>query len=367
MSKASKTVRIAVDAMGGDYAPEEIIKGAVTAASKADVKIILVGPEDILKRELDKCHSSYIPVDHVRADEFIKEGEHPTLAIRHKHNTSIAVAVNLVRTGKADAIISAGPTGAASVAAIHFLGMMPGIERPALCVPLVGLAPKTVLVDGGANVDCKPHHLLSFAVIGTVYAKKLLDVANPRIAFLSIGAEEGKGGRLIQESYPLLQNSGLDFIGSIEGNRILSGQANVIVCDGIVGNVLMKFYESVGHYFAKWLTSRLDNLPLVGLVKRLLDQMILFTRITSTESDGGGLLWGVNGLVQLLHGNSRAHQVDKAIIRAKQAIETDLVGFLKSELDMIQTKCKGYLSVNFQSQQRTTPTVAAQYIYSRTK
>jgi len=367
MSKVSKTVRIAVDIMGGDYAPEEIIKGAVTAAGKADVRIILVGPEDILERELDKCHSSHIPVDHVRADEFIKEGERPTLAIRHKHNTSIAVAVNLVRTGKADAIISAGPTGAASVTAIHFLGMMPGIERPALCVPLVGLAPKTVLVDGGANVDCKPHHLLSFAAIGTVYAKKLLDVANPKIALLSIGAEEGKGGRLIQESYPLLQNSGLDFIGNIEGSCILSGQANVIVCDGIVGNVLMKFYESIGHYFAKWLTSRLDNLPLVGPVKRLPDQMISFTRITSTESDGGALLWGVNGVVHLLHGNSQAHQVDKAITRAKQAIETDLVGFLKSELDMIQTKCKGYLSANFQSQQRTTPAVAAQYIYSQTK
>lgn len=180
MSKANRTVSIAVDAMGGDYAPEEIIKGAVTAASKVDVRIILVGSADVIERELDKCHSYHISVDHVRADEFIKEGEHPTLAIRRKYNTSIAVAVNLVRTGKADAIVSAGPTGAASVAAIHFLGMMPGIERPALCVPLVGLAPKTVLVDGGANVDCKPHHLLSFAAIGTVYAKKLLNVPIPK-------------------------------------------------------------------------------------------------------------------------------------------------------------------------------------------
>jgi len=353
--------------MGGDYAPEEIVKGAVAAASKADVKIILVGPDYIISRELAKYHSPRIPVDHVRADEFIKEGEHPTLAIRHKHNSSIAVAVNLVRTGKADAIISAGPTGAASVSAICLLGMMPGIERPALCVPLVGLAPKTVLVDGGANVDCKPPHLLSFAAIGSVYAKKLLNIVNPKIALLSIGTEEGKGSRLIKESYPLLQNSGLDFIGNVEGNSILSGQANVIVCDGIVGNVLMKFYESIGHYFAKWLTSSLDNLPLVGPVKRLLDQMILFTKITSTESDGGGLLWGVNGIVQLLHGNSRAQQVEKAITRTKQAIEADLVGFLKFELDMIQTKCKGYLNANFQSQQRTTPAIATRYIYSQTK
>jgi glycerol-3-phosphate acyltransferase PlsX len=243
--------------------------------------------------------------------------------------------------------------------------MIPGVERPALCVPLVRLAPKTVLVDGGANVDCKPHHLLSFAAIGTAYAKNLLDVANPRIALLSIRAEEGKGSKLIQESYPLLQTSGLDFIGNIEGGSIVSGQANVIVCDGIKGNVLMKFYESIGYYLAQWLTSRLDNLPLVGPVNRLLDQMISFTRITSTESDGGGLLWGVNGVVHLLHGNSQARQVDKAITKVKQAIETDLVGFLKSELDMIETKCKGYLTANFQSQQPATP--PTHYIYSQTK
>lgn len=365
-SEASQTVRIAVDAMGGDFAPEEIIKGAVMAARSDGIEIILVGPEDVLEAGLAKYHGSHA-ISCVRANEFIEEGEHPTLAIRHKHSASIAVAVKLVRAGKADAIISAGSTGAASVSAIRFLGLMPGIERPALCVPLVGFSPRTVLVDGGANVDCKPYHLLSFAAIGSVYAKKLLDVADPKVALLSVGSEEGKGSRLIQESYPLLQSSGLNFVGNIEGGDILSGRANVIVCDGIVGNVLMKFYESIGHYFARWLTSRLDNLPLVGPVKRLLDQMISFTKITSTESDGGGLLWGVNGVVHLLHGSSRAQQVDKAVTRAKHAIEADFVGSLRSELDMIQSKCKGYLRTNSQSRQRTTPAVAAQYIYSQTK
>lgn len=338
MPDNGKFVRIAVDTMGGDYAPEEIIKGAVTAAEREHVEIILVGPIEILERELAKYDISHLSIRCVRAEEVIKEGESPAFAVRRKPNASIAVATNLVRTETADAIVSAGPTGAASVSAIRLLGMMPGLERPTLCVPLVGLAPNTVLVDGGANIDCKPHQLLSFAVIGSVYAKKLLNVSNPKIALLSIGAEEGKGSRLIQESYQLLQNSNLNFVGNIEGYDILSGRANVIVCDGIVGNILTKFYESMGHYLIAWVKARLGNLPLGESIRKLLDQMTSFTKITKHESDGGGLLWGVNGVVHLLHGHSRARQVSKAAARAKQAVEIDLLGSLKSELTTIRSK-----------------------------
>jgi len=335
-------VRVAVDIMGGDHAPEEIIKGAVIAAAKGDVEIILVGPVDILKGELAKYEVSYLPISCVKADEAVKEGEHPAFAIRRKPNASVAVAMELVKTEEADAIVSAGPTGAASVTAIMSLGMLPGVERPAICVPLVGFAPNTVLVDGGANVDCKPHHLLSFAVIGSVYAKRLLNINQPRVALLSIGQEEGKGSKLIQESYSLLRDSGLDFIGNIEGYDVLSGRANVIVCDGTVGNILMKFYESVGHYFVGWLKGKLSNLPLGGTVKKLLDQMISFTKITKNESDSGGLLWGVNGVVHLMHGNSHAQQVSKAIVRAKYAVETDLIGALRSDLATIISKLPNY-------------------------
>jgi len=338
MSNNGNIVRIAVDTMGGDYAPEEIIKGAVMAAERGDVRIILVGPIEILEEELAKYDASHLPISRVRADEVIKEGEPPAFAIRRKPNASIAVATKLVKTGTADAVISAGSTGAASVSAIRLLGMIPGLERPTLCVPLVGLAPNTILVDGGANIDCKPHHLLSFAAIGSVYAKKLLNITNPKVALLSIGAEEGKGSRLIQESYQLLQKSNLDFVGNIEGYDILSGQANVIVCDGIIGNIIMKFYESIGHYFVGWLKGKLGTLPLGGSVKKLLDQMISFTKITRNESDGGGLLWGVNGVVHLMHGSSRAQQVNKAITRAKQAVEIDLIGSLSSELTTVRSK-----------------------------
>jgi fatty acid/phospholipid synthesis protein PlsX len=351
MLDAGRRVRLAVDVMGGDHAPEDIIKGAVKAARKEDIEIILVGPTDVVKRELAKRDTSHVSITHVRADEVINEDEHPAFAVRRKPNASITVAMELVKAGKADAIISAGPTGAASISAIKSLGMIPGIQRPAVCVPLVGFAPNTVLVDGGANVDCKPYHLLSFAVIGSIYVKKLLNILDPKIALLSIGTEESKGNRLIQESYPLLQSSGLNFIGNIEGGDILSGRANVIVCDAIIGNVLMKFYESLGYYIVEWLKNKLDYLPLAGgPVKKLLEQLRLFTKITKNESDRGGLLWGVNGVVHLLHGNSKAQQVNKAIAQAKYAAETDIVGSLRSELAIIRNACTNYPNHKIKSQ-----------------
>ena len=343
MYDASKVVRVAIDVMGGDHAPEEIIKGAVSAARKEDIEVILVGSTDVVERELAKYDIHHLSITHVEAEEVVEEGEHPAFAIHRKPNASIAVAMELVKEGKASAILSAGSTGATYVSAIKFLGMIPGIERPAICVPLVGFAPNTVLVDGGANVDCKPHQLLSFAVIGSVYAKELLNVSDPKVALLSVGAEEGKGSKVIQESYPLFQNSGLDFIGNIEGNDILSERANVIVCDGIVGNVLMKFYESLGDYVVRWLKERLGNLPLTGPVRKMLDQMVSFTKITRNESDGGGLLWGVDGVVHLMHGNSKAQQIRKAISRVRYSVEIDLISSLKSELATAGAECNSYL------------------------
>ena len=318
--------------MGGDYAPEEIIKGAVMAAQKEGVELLLVGPVEVIDKELAKHDISHLPISRVKANGAIKEGESPAFAIRRNPDASIAVATKLIKAGTADALVSAGSTGATSVSAISILGMLPGLKRPTVCVPLIGLAPNTVLVDGGANIECKPHHLLSFAIIGCVYAKKLLNIARPKVALLSIGVEAGKGTRLIRESYQLLENSNLDFIGNIEGYDVLSEQCNVIVCDGIVGNVLMKFYESMGRYFVGWLKAKLGNVPLGGSVKKLLDQMISFTVMTKNESDGGGLLWGVDGAVHLLHGKSKAHQVNKTIAKAKHAVEIGLIASLKTEL-----------------------------------
>ena len=334
MSYVNGRVRLAVDAMGGDYAPNEIIRGAIWGAEKTDVEIIFVGPSDILESELAGYNVSHLPIRCVGVDDVIKDGEHPVNAIRSKPSASIVVAVKLVKSGVADALISAGPTGAASASAIQILGMLPGLERPAVCVPLVGLAPDTILVDGGANVDCKPRHFLSFAIIGSIYAQRLLNISNPRIALLTIGSEEGKGNKLIQRSYSLLQDSSLNFIGNIEGNDILSGRANVIVCDGVIGNILMKFYESLGHYVAKWLEDRLNHLPSAHTLEKLLDQVNSFTKLTETAGNGGGLLWGVNGVVHLLHGNSKAQQLSNAVVRASEAVKADLVSSLGAELSV---------------------------------
>jgi len=339
----SKKVRIAVDAMGGDYAPEEIIKGAVLAAQKGDVEIALVGPVDILKKEVAKCNSSAsLPIRCVQASDVIKEGESPALAVRRKPNCSIAVATKLVKAGEADAVVGAGSSGAVAVSAIQYLGMVEGVERPAIGGTLGSFAPNTVLMDFGANVDCKPHQFLSFAIAGSVFAKKFLNIANPTVGLLSTGIEEGKGNEVVREAYPLLKDSGLNFIGNIEGCDIFSGKANVIVCDGFVGNVLLKFYESLGDHALNYMKRKLKKYPpLSGIAKLLFNRLFPVTKMSyEGEEKGGGILWGVNGVVRISHGASRAPHIACAIASARKAVEADIVGCLKSELAKFQKEGK---------------------------
>ena len=342
-SQLSKTIRVALDAAGGDNAPADTVKGALKAARKSNAEILLVGPPELLEPEIHKCGGLPANARVVPSDAALIEGEPPTHALRRKASCSVAVAAKLVRDGEADAMVSAGSTGAASVSAIYYVGMLPGIGRPAVCVPLVGLAPHTVLIDGGANVDCKPQHMLSFGAIGTVYARRMLGVTEPTVALLSTGTEQGKGPKTLQETYTLLGQSGLNFIGNIEGYDVLTGKANVIVCDGIVGNIVMKFYESLGPCFTRWITGRLNGTPLSGPGRRVLCQMARFTRLTRAESAGGGLLWGVNGVVQIMHGNSTAPHYERAIGRAAKAAEADVVGELRAEFAAVEERCRAFL------------------------
>ena len=328
-------VRVAVDVMGGDYAPEEIVKGAVLAARKGDVEILLVGSTNVLEKELAKykfANGSSIHV--VEASEVIKENESPVDVVRRKPNCSVAVAAKIVKSGGADALLSAGSTAAAAISAIQFIGMVDGVYRPALVGSLGSFAPNTVMVDLGANVDCKPHQFLAFAIAGSVYAKKFLNIADPKIALLSTGSEESKGSEAVREAYSLLKNSGLNFIGNIEGSDILNGKANVIVCDGFVGNVLLKFYESIGSYAQVWTERKLKKHPtLRALVRLLFKRLFPATKISSeTEKRGGGILWGVDGVVKIAHGASRAPQIADAIESAKEAVKAGVVESLKSEL-----------------------------------
>ena len=328
-------VRVAVDAMGGDYAPEEIVKGAVLAAQKGDIEIFLVGPTSILEKELARykfANGSSIHI--VEASTFIKENESPVVVVRNKPDCSVVVAAKMIKSGEADAFVSAGSSAAAAISAIQFIGMVDGICRPAIVGSLGGFAPNTVMVDLGANVDCKPHQFLNFAVAGSVYAKKFLNITDPKIALLSTGSEEGKGNEAVREAYSLLKNSGLNFIGNIEGNDVLRGKANVIVCDGFVGNVLLKFYESIGPHARAWTEQKLKKYPPSGFFFKLLfNKLFPATKISSeTEKRGGGILWGVNGVVRIAHGASQAPRITSAIESAQEAVKAGVIEDLKSEL-----------------------------------
>lgn len=328
-------IRVAVDAMGGDYAPQEIVKGAVLAAQKDDVEIFLVGTANMLREELARSklvNGSSIHI--VGASEVIKENESPVDVVRRKPNCSVAIAAKMVKSGEADALVSAGSTAAAAISAIQFIGMVDGVYRPALVGSLGSFASNTVMVDLGANVDCKPYQFLTFAIAGSVYAKKFLNIADPKIALLSTGSEVTKGNEAVREAHTLLRNSGLNFIGNIEGSDILNGKANVIVCDGFVGNVLLKFYESIGSHAQAWTEQKLRKQPpLRALVRLLFKRLFPSTKISSqTEKQGGGILWGIDGVVKIAHGASRAPQIANAIESAKEAVRAGVVENMKFEL-----------------------------------
>ncbi len=337
MTKANQRVRVVIDAMGGDYAPGEIVKGAVAAAEKNDIEVILVGPTDSVEPELAKYNVSHLPVHYVNADDFIKEGEHPALAVRRKPKSSIVVATKMVKAGEADGLLGATATGSLVTSAIQFLGMIDGIERPVIGGALSSVAPKTAVFDLGVNVDCKPRHLLTFAIIGSVYARIFLNIANPTVALLNIGREADKGNQLVREAYRLLEKSGLNFIGNVEGNGILSGQANVIVCDAFVGNAILKFSESGAEVIGNYLTSKVSRYPIIGhLLKGKVRNLV--ASLSLPDIIGGGLIWGVDGIVFKVHGHSRAPDVAKKIAQIKMAVEGDVVNCLKSELATIRKK-----------------------------
>ncbi|MFH1775354.1 MAG: phosphate acyltransferase PlsX [Chloroflexota bacterium] len=327
-------VRIAVDAMGGDYAPGETVKGAVAAAREVGIEILLVGPRSEIEAELAKTDISHLPVSLVEASETIKDGEAPAMAVLRKRDSSIAVATRLVKEGKADAVVSAGSTGAVMVSALQYLGALPGIDRPMAGGPFLGLAPQTIVLDLGANVGCQAYHLVNFAVAGSVFARSFLGIENPTVGLLNVGAEEGKGNDVTKEAYPLLQKSGLNFIGNVEGMDILRGRANVIVCDGFVGNILLKLCEGLGRTVGHWLSKELkDSLPATDLE---VVTAKLVRLMCPGEVAGGGPLWGVNGVSAVAHGNSQAPQIVGTIQQAKLAVESGFVAKLRRELEKVQ-------------------------------
>ena len=329
-------MKISVDAMGGDFAPADVVQGAVIAAKNSGTGMVLVGPQEKIKAELEKYDTAGLDIEIVHTDEYLVEGEQPAYALRTKRQASIALATKLVRDGRADAVFSAGPTGGVIAAALGILGMVEGISRPVLGGPFIGFAPKTVVMDVGGNVDVRPDQLLDFAIVGTVFTRTLLDIPNPTVAILSVGAEEGKGNELGKSAYPLFKKSGLNFIGNVEGYDIPTGKANVIVCDGFVGNILVKFYECMGHVEARWLENKLKGKLPEDDIREICGSLLKMTN--AADASGGGPIWAVNGLVIKAHGRSKYDEIARGLEQAKTLVEKDIVKALKTELMEIRAR-----------------------------
>lgn len=330
----STQARIAIDAMGGDYAPAEIVAGALRAQAELGVEVLLVGEPQQIQAILAKHHSS-LQLEVVPAEGLVEMHEEPLSALRRKPKASINVAMDLVKQGRADAVVSAGHSGAAMAAALLRLGRLPGIDRPAIGTVLpTMIAGKSVLIlDVGANVDCRPKFLEQFAVMGTVYSKFVLGIEDPKVGLLNIGEEPTKGNELALRTYELLdQNPRLSFIGNAEGRDVLSGHFDVVVCDGFVGNVLLKFAEAIGEVLLQILREelpqgwrgRLGSLLLKPNLRRIKQ------RIDHAEH-GGGLLLGVGGICIISHGSSQAPSVFNAIRLAKEAVDHQVLDRIRSQ------------------------------------
>lgn len=314
----SEKVRVAVDAMGGDNAPSEIVKGAVEAlAQDSGIKVFLVGQEEILKKELAQYNVDADRLEIVPASEVITNEEAPVMAIRRKKDSSIVVGMNLVKNKEADAFVSAGSTGAVLVGAQLIIGRIKGVERP----PLAPLIPTTkgvsLLIDCGANVDARPSHLLQFAKMGSLYMEQVVGIKNPRVAIVNIGAEEEKGNMLVKETFPLLKNCNeINFIGSIEAREIPNGYADVIVCEAFVGNVILKLYEGVSGALVgkikEGMMSTLRSKLGALLVKPALKQTL---KSLDTADYGGAPMLGLNGLVVKTHGSSKSKEIKNSILQ----------------------------------------------------
>lgn len=313
-----ETVKIAVDAMGGDYAPLEVVKGAIDAVNeKPEIKVYLVGKENLIASELAKYTYNKSQIEIVNAEEKIETAEPPVMAIRKKKDSSMVVALNLVKNGQADAFVSAGSSGAVLVGGQLLVGRIKGVERP----PLAPLIPTTkgvsLLIDCGANVDARPSHLVQFAKMGSIYMENVVGIKNPKVAIVNIGAEEEKGNMLVKETLPLLKNcTDINFIGSIEAREIPNGQADVIVCEAFVGNVILKLYEGVGAaLLGKVKEGLMSNLR--SKIGALLIKPALKKTMKSFDASqyGGAPLLGLKGLVVKTHGSSKANEIKNSIIQ----------------------------------------------------
>ncbi len=333
----AEMVNVAVDAMGGDNAPGEIVKGAVEAANAdARVKIFLVGRKDVIEKELVQYTYNAEQVEIVHAEEVIETAEPPVMAIRRKKDSSIVKAMYMVKDGTCDAFVTAGSSGATLVGGQVIVGRIKGVERP----PLAPLIPTengvALLVDCGANVDARPSHLVQFAKMGSVYMENIMGIKNPRVGIVNIGAEEEKGNALVKETYPLLKNCPeINFIGSVEARDIPAGVADVIVCEAFVGNVILKLYEGVGATMlrkvkAGMMTSLRSKIGAL-LVKPALKKTL---KAFDLQEYGGAPMLGLNGLVVKTHGSSKAVEIKNSVLQCVTFKEQKINDKIKEKITL---------------------------------
>lgn len=311
-------VNVAVDAMGGDNAPAEIVKGAVEAINEDKrVKVFLVGREPAIKEELNKYTFKAEQLEIVHAEEVIEMAEPPVMAIRKKKDSSIVKAMYMVKNGDCDALVSAGSTGAVLVGGQIIVGRIKGVERPPLA-PLIPTANGvSLLIDCGANVDARPSHLVQFAKMGSVYMENVMGVKNPKVGIVNIGAEEEKGNSLVKETFPLLKNCpDINFVGSVEARDIPAGAVDIVVCEAFVGNVILKMYEGVGGVLIQKIKESMMS-TLRSKIGALLVKPALKKTLKSfdTEEYGGAPMLGLNGLVVKTHGSSKAVEIKNSILQ----------------------------------------------------
>lgn len=331
-------MRIVVDAMGSDFHPTPDVEGAVQAAREAGVSVTLVGDEKRIRPILAGQDTAGLSIDVVHADEVLTmDDKGMALVLKAKRpaaKNSMAIGIDLVKRGEAQAFVTMGNTGAASVTAYFRLGTLPGVDRPALAPTLPNEKGTAVLVDVGANPDCKPRNLLEFALMGSEYAARVRGVNNPRVGLVSNGEEAGKGSQLVKDSYPLLAASGLNFVGNIEAKEFYKGEVDVAVTDGFTGNVLLKTSESVARLLMIKIRDQLTQSGLgvklgAALVRPALREV---RKLLDPGEYGAAPLLGVNGLVFIGHGHSDAHAVKNAVKIAKQAVEADVLTAIKGAI-----------------------------------
>ena len=327
-------MKIALDAMGGDFGPAVVVEGAVVAAREHAIASVLVGDKAAIEREIVRLKAQELPLTIRHATQVVGMAEAPSQALRRKRDSSLRVAAELVKDGECHALVSAGNTGAAMAIGMFVLGLLPGVERPAIAAALPSLAGFTVLIDAGANVDPKPRHLFQFAVMGHVYSRDIIGKDNPRVGLLSVGEEEGKGNELVKDTFESLRGSSLNFIGNIEGRDIYNGRCDVVVTDGFTGNVCLKVSESLAEMLTSMIREELtrDVLSKAGAVLAQRAFARMKRRVDYTEMGGAPLL-GINGASIICHGASPVKAIKNALRVATEWVKNDVNEHIKTALE----------------------------------